>query len=131
MGIKNYYFNGYVNNYLKRTDVYIELTDLDLQGKNTVCQNIKYIDINEHLTNIFSWKSSEGVFERGGEYPYFTFKITASECEPLFLSMIVNDGKNALKMTFYDKRNQIAYIKHIDSGVILEDLLSKLDEAKQ
>jgi hypothetical protein len=120
--IKDYFFVKYINSYLFDENTYFELIGINSQRKN------RYIDIKENIISILSWKTSEIKLERGGEYPYFLFKITAPDRDPLFFNISLYQNRDILMITFHNKGNQISYTKRISSKEIFENLLTKLEE---
>jgi hypothetical protein len=128
IGIRNHFFERYVNVYLIKENIYFELISSGPRNENKYILD-KHIDIRKSIISILSWESSATVFEKGAGYPYFSFKITDPDSEPLFFTLILHHDKESLKIIFSKRKDhQIGYVKHIESKAVIEDLLIKLTE---
>jgi hypothetical protein len=72
------------------------------------------------LKKIIEGEESTADFMRGGQYPFFRFKITSSGAATIFLTLTIHDSQRDVELTFSDRKNQISYKKKIEKKIFDE-----------
>jgi hypothetical protein len=123
--IKTYYFQSYIKKFFQNKEIYIELirsgwlNDKEYNYK-------KSVSIREQIETILEWKTSKVTFDRGGEYPYLTFKLVSLNGDVLFINLIIHKSNQAIKVIFFQNGKQIEYIKQIELYDIFEDIFKEI-----
>ena len=85
----------------------------------------KPVEIKSLLLNIINWKTIDGIFEKGGEYPYYKFIIKNND-HTIAIFITINYQNNCIRLRFDEKNKWFNISKQIESIDLIDNMLSFL-----